>query len=50
MKLNTRFGQYGGTYAPESLIPILSEVEQGFIEIQHYSEKERYKRATFQYF
>lgn len=34
MKLNTRFGQYGGVYAPESLIPILSEVEQGFIDIQ----------------
>ena len=34
MELNTRFGQYGGVYAPESLIPILSEVEQGFIEIQ----------------
>jgi tryptophan synthase beta chain len=34
MKLNTRFGQYGGVYAPESLIPILTEVERGFIAIQ----------------
>lgn len=34
MKLNTRFGQFGGVYAPESLIPILSEVEQAFIDIQ----------------
>ena len=40
MKLNTRFGQYGGVYAPESLIPILTEVERGFIDIQ--------KDATFQ--
>ena len=34
MKLNTRFGKYGGCYAPESLIPVLQEVEQGFIEIK----------------
>ncbi len=34
MRLNTRFGQYGGVYAPESLIPILTEVERGFIQIQ----------------
>ena len=34
MQLNTRFGEYGGTYAPESLIPILKEVEQGFIDIK----------------
>ncbi len=34
MKLNTRFGRFGGAYAPESLIPILSEVEQAFIDIQ----------------
>jgi len=34
MKLNTRFGQYGGVYAPESLVPILTQVEQGFIDIQ----------------
>jgi len=40
MKLNTRFGEYGGCYAPESLIPVLQEVEQGFIEIK--------KSKTFQ--
>ncbi len=34
MKLNSRFGQYGGVYAPESLISILTEVERGFIDIQ----------------
>ena len=34
MQLNTRYGPYGGCYAPESLMPILSEIEQGFIEIQ----------------
>ena len=34
MKLETRFGQFGGFYAPESLLNVLAEVEQGFIEIQ----------------
>ncbi|MFT6835982.1 MAG: tryptophan synthase beta chain, partial [Francisellaceae bacterium] len=34
MKLETRFGKYGGCYAPESLIPNLQEVEKGFIEVQ----------------
>ena len=34
MKLSTRFGEYGGIYAPESLLPILKQVEQGFIEVQ----------------
>ena len=34
MRLETRFGQYGGVYAPESLVSILKQVEQGFIEIQ----------------
>lgn len=31
MQLNSRFGQYGGCYAPESLMRILKEVESGFI-------------------
>ncbi len=34
MELPTRFGQFGGVYAPESLIPILSEVEKAFIASQ----------------
>ncbi len=34
MQLATRYGQFGGCYAPESLIPTLTEIEQGFIEIQ----------------
>ena len=34
MKLNARYGQYGGCYAPESLMPVLEEVEQGFMEIK----------------
>jgi tryptophan synthase beta chain len=35
MKLSTRFGEYGGVYAPESLLPVLQQVEQGFIDIQN---------------
>ena len=35
MQLNTRYGQFGGCYAPESLMPILTEIERGFIAIQH---------------
>ncbi len=34
MQLNTRYGQFGGCYAPESLMPILTEIEKGFIAIQ----------------
>ncbi|WP_440682352.1 tryptophan synthase subunit beta [Cysteiniphilum halobium] len=34
MQLNTRYGQFGGCYAPESLMPILTEIEKGFITIQ----------------
>lgn len=34
MKLSMRYGEYGGVYAPESLIPILTEIEEGFIRIQ----------------
>lgn len=35
MKLNRYFGEFGGMYSPESLIGILTEIEQGFIDIQH---------------
>ena len=43
MKLSTRFGEYGGVYAPESLLPILKQVEQGFIDIQNdHSFQQRY--------
>ncbi|GGF88374.1 MULTISPECIES: tryptophan synthase subunit beta [Cysteiniphilum] len=34
MQLNTRYGQFGGCYAPESLMPILTEIERGFIAIE----------------
>lgn len=34
MQLDTRFGQYGGVFVPESLMKILTEVEAGFIELQ----------------
>ncbi|MBK2124559.1 tryptophan synthase subunit beta [Fangia hongkongensis] len=32
MKLKSRYGRYGGCYAPESLMPILMEIEAGFIK------------------
>ena len=32
MQLKTKFGEFGGVYAPESLIPILEEIEAGFIK------------------
>lgn len=34
MKLKTKFGRYGGVYAPEVLIPALEELEEAFISIQ----------------
>ena len=37
MQLNTRYGQFGGCYAPESLMPVLTDIEQGFIRIQQDS-------------
>lgn len=33
-KLNPYFGQFGGQYVPEILIPALNELEQAFIETQ----------------
>lgn len=33
-KLNPYFGQFGGQYVPEILIPALNELEQTFIEAQ----------------
>ena len=32
MKLDTRFGQYGGTFVPEILMPALEQLEAAFIE------------------
>ena len=31
MQLNTRYGKFGGCYAPENLLNILTEIEDGFI-------------------
>lgn len=31
MQLETRFGQFGGMYVPESLVSVLEEIELGFI-------------------
>ena len=32
MKLNTKFGKYGGTYIPELLMPALEELEDAYIK------------------
>ncbi len=34
MKLPTRYGSYGGVFAPEALMKVLMEVERAFIETQ----------------
>jgi tryptophan synthase beta chain len=34
MKLERYFGEFGGMFAPESLVPALEEVEAAFIAIQ----------------
>jgi tryptophan synthase beta chain len=34
MRLNGRFGAYGGTYVPEILMPALVELEAAFLDAQ----------------
>lgn len=36
MKHNGRFGQFGGFYVPEVLIPALEEIEQAFDRFKNY--------------
>jgi tryptophan synthase beta chain len=33
-KLNSKFGQFGGMFVPELLIPALDQLEQAFIDAQ----------------
>ena len=50
MKLATRYGGYGGCYAPESLISILQEIEDGFIAIQKDEAfQQRFRGLLFEY-
>jgi tryptophan synthase beta chain len=35
MRLNGRFGRYGGTYVPEILVPALEQLEAAFLDAQH---------------
>jgi tryptophan synthase beta chain len=37
-KLNSKFGQFGGMYVPELLIPALDQLEQAFIDAQQDPE------------
>ncbi|MDN4501175.1 tryptophan synthase subunit beta [Alteromonadaceae bacterium BrNp21-10] len=37
-KLDSKFGQYGGMYVPELLIPALDQLEQAFIDAQNDPE------------
>ena len=34
MRLNGRFGAYGGAYVPEILMPALEQLEAAFLEAQ----------------
>lgn len=34
MKLTSRFGEYGGMFIPETLVPALEELEKGFIKFK----------------
>ena len=36
MKFNGRFGDYGGFYVPEVLIPVLEELEEAFYRLTDY--------------
>jgi len=35
MKLTTRFGEYGGVFVPEILVPALEQLEAAFVEAQN---------------
>jgi len=35
MKLSTRFGEYGGVFVPEILVPALEQLETAFVEAQN---------------
>ena len=35
MRLETKFGKFGGLYVPETLVPALEELEEAFIEIKN---------------
>ncbi len=37
-QLNPYFGEYGGMYVPEILVPVLLELEQAFIDAQNDAE------------
>ncbi len=39
--LNSRFGEYGGTYVPEILTPALDQLEQAFIDAQNDKDFQR---------
>ena len=35
--LNPYFGEFGGMYVPEILVPVLKQLEQAFVEAQNDS-------------
>jgi len=37
-KLNAYFGEYGGQYVPQILVPALDQLEQAFIDAQEDPE------------
>ena len=50
MKLETRYGKFGGFYAPESLMNVLADIEDGFIAIQEDLDfQQEFKTLLAQY-
>ena len=39
--LNPYFGEFGGMYVPEILVPVLQQLEKAFVEIGRASCRER---------
>ena len=38
MKMDTRFGDFGGAFVPEILLPALEQLEAAFVEAQDDAE------------
>lgn len=46
MILNTKFGKYGGVFAPELLIPALEELEEAFLR---YKDNKKFNKELNYY-
>ena len=50
MRLNGRFGRFGGSYVPETLVPALEELEAAFLEASGNPDFERELAALLEHF